>query len=109
MTELADFGAKLFEKMIYLKDIHTEEIEPYLKNWELERIAVIDLIIIRLGLTEFAEFPSIPIKVTMNECIELTKKYSSPKSKDFVNGVLDRMMKDMVKTNRIAKTGRGLN
>lgn len=109
LLELSEFADKLFEKVVQSKETLTEEIEPYLKNWEMERIAVLDLIMIRMALTEFTDFPSIPVKVTMNEYIDIAKDYSSPKSKDFVNGVLDRMMKDMTKQGLIVKTGRGLN
>ncbi|MCO5248440.1 MAG: transcription antitermination factor NusB [Chitinophagales bacterium] len=108
IDELLDFSTKLFDKVLYYKEIHVEEIEPYLKNWDIERISVVDMIIIRMGLTEFTDFPSIPVKVTMNEYIEMAKNYSSPKSKDFINGVLDRMMKDMEKEDKIVKIGRGL-
>lgn len=108
INELSEFGEKLFEKAILSKEVLLLEIEEYLRNWEIERIAVIDLILIRMGITEFTDFPSIPVKVTMNEYIEIAKSYSSPKSKDFVNGVLDRMLKDMLKKGLIAKTGRGL-
>ncbi len=108
MLELREFGEKLFGKVISLKELHTMEIENYLKNWEVERIAVLDLILIRMGLTEFTDFPSIPVKVTMNEYIEISKSYSSPKSKDFVNGILDRMHRDMREKDLIVKTGRGL-
>lgn len=109
LLELSEFADKLFEKVIQSKETLTEEVEPYLKNWEMDRIAVVDLIMIRMALTEFTDFPSIPLKVTMNEYIDIAKDYSSPKSKDFVNGVLDRMMKDMTKNGVIVKTGRGLN
>ncbi len=109
LLELSEFADKLFEKVIQSKDTLTEEIEPYLKNWEMDRIAVVDLIMIRMALTEFTDFPSIPLKVTMNEYIDIAKDYSSPKSKDFVNGVLDRMMKEMTKSGIIVKTGRGLH
>lgn len=106
--ELSEFADQLFEKVITSKDELSSEIEPYLKNWEMDRIAVLDLIMIRMSLTEFTDFPSIPLKVTMNEYIDIAKDYSSPKSKDFVNGVLDKMMKDMTKKGIIVKTGRGL-
>ncbi|MCO5234220.1 MAG: transcription antitermination factor NusB [Chitinophagales bacterium] len=109
ILELSEFADKLFEKVIQSKEELTIDIEPYLKNWDLERIAVIDLIIMRMALTEFTDFPSIPLKVTMNEYIDIAKDYSSPKSKDFINGILDRMMKDMNNKGLIGKTGRGLN
>ena len=85
-----------------------EFITPKLKNWELERVALTDVIIMRMALTEWLFFPSIPIKVTINEYIDLAKRYSTPKSGDFVNGVLDNILKDLKKKNLIQKSGRGL-
>lgn len=99
---------ELFRKTI----IHREEtlgmIAKRADNWEPDRIAVIDIILIQMALTELMFFPSIPIKVTMNEYIELTKIYSSPNSKMFVNGLLDRLVADLKEENKIIKTGRGL-
>lgn len=83
-------------------------IEPKLKGWELDRISKIDIIIIKLAISEMLHFPNIPLKVTMNEYIDLCKLYSTPKSKEFVNGILDRIMKELAENNRILKSGRGL-
>jgi N utilization substance protein B len=77
-------------------------------NWELERIAVMDTILIKMAITELIEFPSIPIKVTLNEYIELSKEYSSPKSKIFINGVLDKLITEYKEQGIIVKSGRGL-
>ncbi|MGB1207137.1 MAG: transcription antitermination factor NusB [Chitinophagales bacterium] len=85
-----------------------ELVEPQLKNWEIERITRIDMILIKMSLCEFLYFPSIPIKVSMNEYIDIAKTYSTPKSKDFINGILDKVMKKMTKEGRIKKEGRGL-
>lgn len=85
-----------------------EEIVRKLKNWDIERIAITDRAIILMAMTEFTNFPSIPIKVTINEYIEISKKYSTPKSKQFVNGILDVLSKDLETKGLIKKSGRGL-
>ena len=85
-----------------------ELVEPQLKNWEIERITRIDMILIKMALCELLYFRSIPIKVSMNEYIDIAKMYSTPKSKDFINGILDKIMKNLQKHGRINKEGRGL-
>jgi len=85
-----------------------EEIVRNLKNWDIERIAITDRAIILMAMTEFTNFPSIPVKVTINEYIEISKKYSTPKSKQFVNGILDVLSKDLESEGLIKKSGRGL-
>jgi N utilization substance protein B len=77
-------------------------------NWELERIAIMDTILIKMAITELIEFPSIPVKVSLNEYIELSKEYSSPKSKLFINGVLDKLIAEYKEKGIIKKAGRGL-
>ena len=74
----------------------------------MERIAIMDVLLIKMALVELLEFPSVPIKVTLNEYIELAKMYSTPKSKVFVNGVLDKLIADLRDQKLIIKTGRGL-
>lgn len=106
--ELTTFAVELYQEVVARKEMHLKQIEPYLKNWEMDRIAVLDLIMLRMGLTEFTAFSSIPVKVTMNEYIDMAKDYSTPKSKDFINGVLDRMLRDMKANGDVKKTGRGL-
>jgi len=78
------------------------------KNWEFDRIAYTDRLIIMLAVSEMMHFPSIPIKVTINEFIEVSKSYSTPKSKQFVNGVLDVIAVDLQEKGLIKKSGRGL-
>ena len=85
-----------------------ELIKPKLKNWDPDRIAALDMILLRMGICEFLYFETIPTKVTINEYIDLAKRYSTPKSGDFVNGVLDNILKDLKKKNLIQKSGRGL-
>lgn len=87
---------------------YNELIEPKLQNWEIERVASMDMIIMRMALSELLEFPFIPKKVTINEYIEIAKLYSTPKSKDFVNGILDKLMKELEDDGKIVKKGRGL-
>ncbi|RLD67541.1 MAG: transcription antitermination factor NusB [Bacteroidetes bacterium] len=79
-----------------------------LHNWEFDRIAVMDLILLRMGMAEVFEMPSIPLKVTLNESIELAKHFSSPRSSIFINGLLDRTIAEGLKDKSIVKTGRGL-
>lgn len=83
-------------------------IEPTLKNWDIERLAIIDMILLKMALAEFLYFPTIPTKVTLNEYLEVSKLYSTPKSKDFINGILDRLMKALEAEGKINKEGRGL-
>lgn len=106
--ELTQFGIDLFNETVNHKKEHQQLIEPKLKNWEADRLAVIDVILIRMAVSEFLYFPSIPVKVTINEYLDIAKEYSTPKSKDFINGVLDSLMRDMKKNEQIHKTGRGL-
>lgn len=91
---------------------HNEElvayIEPNLKNWEMDRVAVLDLILMKMAVCELKYFPTIPVKVTINEYIDISKLYSTPKSKDFVNGVLDKIKNQMKESSEIKKHGRGL-
>ena len=87
---------------------YEERIEQKLQNWELERIMELDIILMKMALCEFTEFPSIPVKVTINEYIELAKTYSSQKSKVFINGMLDKMAVDLKEEGKLNKMGRGL-
>jgi transcription antitermination protein NusB len=107
-TELLEFAEQLFHKTIYNREQHEELIAEKLKNWESDRLAVMDLIILRMALSEMLYFPSIPLKVTINEYIDIARDYSTPKSKDFVNGVLDKLMRELKEKGDIVKTGRGL-
>ncbi|MCH2046161.1 MAG: transcription antitermination factor NusB, partial [Saprospiraceae bacterium] len=103
-----DFGKEL----LYTAIRHDEELQQMigskLKGWQEDRIAIIDMFLMKLALCEFLYFPSIPTKVTIDEYINLAKTYSTNKSKRFVNGVLDRLMKELKTQGKIHKTGRGL-
>lgn len=106
--ELSRFGRELFHYTIDNKKAYWELIEPKLKNWDADRLAVVDMILMRMALAEFFNFPSIPLKVSINEYIDIAKEYSTPKSKDFINGILDSLMKQLQDAGKINKTGRGL-
>lgn len=103
-----DFAKDLFRKTILQADEQREIIKQYTPNWDTDRLAVIDMHIMSLALTEIINFPSIPIKVSINEYIELAKYYGTPKSATFINGVLDRAVKQLKQHNKIQKFGRGL-
>jgi N utilization substance protein B len=102
------FGKDLLRKSILKYGLYRELIDKYTKNWEVERIALMDILVMIVALTEIMEFPSIPIKVTLNEYIDIAKYYSTSKSNEFVNGILDKIVIDLKKDNKIIKTGRGL-
>jgi len=103
-----DFGERLLRNVIEDNDELLGVIEPTLRNWDADRVAVVDMILLKMALSELMSFPSIPTKVTLNEFVEVSKLYSTDKSKDFINGILDRLMKKMEKEGRIKKEGRGL-
>jgi N utilization substance protein B len=100
---------KTLTRSVVTRDNENDEvIDGLTKNWDLERIATMDVILLKMALTELVEFPSIPKKVTMNEYIEISKFYSTPQSKVFINGVLDKAIVKLEKEGKIKKTGRGL-
>jgi N utilization substance protein B len=103
-----DFGRKLIEVTMEQAPDLEKLIEPTLKNWDMERLAVLDVILIKMALVEFLYFPTIPTKVTLDEYVDISKEYSTPKSKDFVNGILDKLMKTLQEEGKIKKEGRGL-
>jgi N utilization substance protein B len=102
------FVKDLFRKTIGHSEEYGELIAGYTSNWEQERIAVMDMLILKIALTELVEFRSIPVKVSMNEYIEISKYFSTSRSSIFINGILDKMIQDFRKEGRIVKTGRGL-
>lgn len=108
LEEITSFAADLLEKTIAHRAKADTLIGPKLNNWDLERIALMDLLLMNMALTEILDMPTIPVKVTMNEYIDISKHYSTPKSKDFINGVLDKIVKDLKEQQQIFKTGRGL-
>lgn len=103
-----EFGQSLFEEVINKDKELLGMIQPVLKNWDVDRVAVIDMIILKMAICELVSFPTIPTKVTLNEFVEMAKVYSTDKSKDFINGILDRLLKKLNKDGRIKKEGRGL-
>lgn len=103
-----EFAEDLFRRTVRYQSETRKQIEEKAKNWELDRIAAVDLIILEMALTEFQYFPNIPAKVTLNEYIELAKNYSTEKSRVFVNGILDRSLKEFEEKNSMKKYGRGL-
>lgn len=102
------FTADLFRKTI----IHTAEydslIDKHTQNWELERIATLDILLMKMALSEILHISNVPVKVSMNEYIDLAKEYSTPQSGRFINGVLDKMVAELKQEGKIQKTGRGL-
>jgi transcription antitermination protein NusB len=103
-----EFTTKLFRKVINNDVQNRKVIETYTKNSDVDRVAIMDILIMELALTELTEFSSIPVKVTLNEYIELAKYYSTNRSSTFINGVLDRITKDYRLEGKIVKAGRGL-
>ena len=102
------FGEKLIQQVFNNKDKLKSFLDGRIPNWDTERIAQIDLAILISAMAELIYFPLIPVKVTINEYIEISKEYSSPKSSIFINGVLDKIIKDLSQDGTISKTGRGL-
>jgi N utilization substance protein B len=103
-----EFLRTLYRKVIVNSEKYDEILKLRTKNWDYDRIPLMDLIILKMALVEFMELPTVPVKVTLNEYIELTKYFSTAKSKVFVNGVLDKLIRDFKKEGKITKTGRGL-
>lgn len=106
--EALRFGERLFLETIEYLSFWDGVIEQHIKNWEIQRLALIDKIILYIALTEFCYFPEIPTKVTINEAIDIAKKYSTAKSGRFVNGILDASLIQLQLENKVTKTGRGL-
>lgn len=107
-VEDAEFYKNLYLKTIMNSASYETIIDKKLHNWELERVMGVDMILLKMGMCELLEFETIPVKVTINEYIELAKTYSSTKSGLFINGLLDNMVLDFKADNRLKKTGRGL-
>ena len=102
------FGQALLENVMATDEQLKELINPNLQNWDADRVAIIDMLLIKMALAEFIHFPSIPTKVTLNEYVEISKMYSTDKSRDFINGILDRLLKKLQSQGVIKKEGRGL-
>lgn len=108
-----DAAGLRFAETLFLRTIdRTEEadavIERHVRNWEIGRIALVDRLVLRVALTEFLAFDDIPPKVSINEAIEVAKRYSTHKSGQFVNGILDAALLKLLAEGRVKKTGRGL-
>jgi transcription antitermination protein NusB len=101
--EKMGFAKLLLNTAIDKKEYCAELIKPKLKNWDSERIAVLDMVLMRMGVCELLYFETIPTKVTINEYIDLAKEYSTPQSGQFVNGILDSIHKEMVESGKIQK------
>jgi N utilization substance protein B len=107
-NEDRDFVKDLFRKTVLNESEFAKEYMDKTPNWDSDRIAEIDTIILKMAICEFLKFPSIPVKVTLNEYLEVAKEYSTPKSSIFINGILDNLVKELQTGNRIVKVGRGL-
>lgn len=103
-----DFVKNLYRKAILKSDDNLKLISEYTKNWDVDRIAFMDILLMQTALAEITEFPSIPVKVTLNEYIEISKFYSTNKSSTFINGILDKIVNKLRRENKIQKQGRGL-
>jgi N utilization substance protein B len=97
------FGYELFSITLKSDEALLNQIEPTLKNWDSERLAVIDMILLKMATCEFINFETIPATVTINEYVDIAKNYSTAKSKEFINGVLDRVMNDLIESGVMAK------
>ena len=102
------FLLKLFRDTLKHADEYQELVKANISNWDYDRVALMDKIIIFMALTEFCQFQDIPVKVTINEYIELSKYYSTPDSRRFVNGILDKLSEQLKAEGKLVKTGRGL-
>lgn len=102
------FGVELLRNTVHNMDTYSEEISLKTQNWDKDRIADIDFVLLQMAICEFQQFPSIPTKVSINEYIEIAKEYSTPKSNVFINGVLDKIVKEYNEKDTLNKIGRGL-
>lgn len=102
------FAVELLEKTMSNLSVFSDEIQLKTQNWDKDRIANIDFVLLQMAICEFQKFPSIPVKVTINEYIEIAKEYSTPKSSVFINGVLDKLVKEYDDKGTLNKKGRGL-
>jgi transcription antitermination protein NusB len=103
-----EYAKILFRKTVMKSGQCSELIDKNTTNWEVERIALMDILVMKLAITEIIEFPEIPVKVTLNEYIEISKYYCTSKSSTFVNGILDKVVQEMRDNKMFCKSGRGL-
>lgn len=107
-SEDVDFGTELLEYILLRNEELAKEIEGKTPNWEQDRIADVDLILLKMAICELLHFNQIPVRVTINEYLEIAKEYSGPKSSIFLNGIMDKLLNEFQENNRIKKVGRGL-
>ena len=107
-NEDREFVIKLFRKTMSDAESYKKIVESNISNWDYDRLALMDRILIFMAMTEFSTFHDIPVKVTINEYIEISKYYSTPDSRRFINGVLDKVSQIMKEDGSLVKTGRGL-
>lgn len=105
-AEKKDYAHELLRTTLEKDAVVKELIQPKLKNWDADRVAQVDMLLLKMGVTEFLYFPTIPTKVTINEYIEIAKTYSTPQSGQFINGVLDNILKSLTEQNKIRKVAR---
>jgi len=103
-----DYVVELYRQTIIHRDEYVEYIKKNTRNWDLDRIAFMDILIMQIAIAELVAFPSIPTKVTLNEYLEISKFYSTSKSNVFINGVLDKVVMQLKEEKKVVKTGRGL-
>lgn len=103
-----EFMSSLFNKTIIYHNEFEALIGKHTQNWDVERIANMDMLLMEMALSEILYIPNVPIKASLNEYIDISKEYSTPNSKTFVNGVLDKIIAELKRENKINKTGRGL-
>jgi N utilization substance protein B len=103
-----EFIVNLFEESIRHNDEYQEMIAQKTQNWEPDRIAMMDTLLMKMAIAEFINFGSVPVKVTINEYLEISKEFSTPKSNSFINGILDKILFELKAQNKIQKIGRGL-
>ncbi|MEX2478804.1 MAG: transcription antitermination factor NusB [Gracilimonas sp.] len=106
--DLRRFAEKLFFNTVDHEDELDEVISKHIKNWDIHRLALIDRLVLKMAICEFIYFEEIPTKVSINEAIEIAKRYSTAKSGRFINGILDAALNDLNESGRITKKGRGL-
>lgn len=107
-AEDREFTTTLFQQTIRHNEAFQELISQKTQNWDADRIALMDILLMKMAISEFMHFSSIPVKVTINEYLEISKEYSTPKSNSFINGILDKILFELKAKNEIKKFGRGL-
>ncbi|MDT0688701.1 transcription antitermination factor NusB [Salegentibacter sp. F188] len=103
-----EFAIELFRKTYLSDEVLSKEMLGKTPNWDKDRIAEVDMVLIKMAICEFMKFPSIPVKVTINEYLEIAKEYSTPKSSIFINGILDKLSREYKTEGKLNKMGRGL-